>query len=60
MFVIKDYSTKSKYYDDSNKLVVDKMRDATASVAIKEFLKLKPRVYSFLENDSSEHKKERL
>ena len=51
-----DFSTKSKYYDDSNKLVVGKMKDETAGVAIKEFVGLKPKMYSFLVDDSSEHK----
>ena len=34
-----NYSPKSKYYDDSNKLVVGKMKDKTAGVAINEFVK---------------------
>ena len=34
-FDIGNYSTKSKFYDDSNKLVVGKMKNETASVAIK-------------------------
>ena len=38
MFDFNNYSTKSKYYDNSNKLVVDKMKDETAGVTIKEFL----------------------
>ena len=36
-----NYSTKSKYYDNSIKLVVGKMKDETASVAIQEFVGLK-------------------
>ena len=43
-----DYLAKSKYYDDSNKLVVGKMKDETADVAIKEFVGLKSKMYSFL------------
>ena len=35
IFDIDNYSTKSKFYDDSNKLVVGKMKNETASVAIK-------------------------
>ena len=35
IFDIGNYSTKSKFYDDSNKLVVGKMKNETASVAIK-------------------------
>ena len=34
MFDFSNYSTKSKYYDNSNKLVVGKMKDETAGVAI--------------------------
>ena len=33
------------------------MKDETAGVAIKEFVGLKPKMYSFLVDDSSEHKK---
>ena len=29
-----NYWTKSKYYDDSNKLVIGKMRDETRGIAI--------------------------
>ena len=36
MFDFSNYWTKSKFYD-SNKLVVGKMKDEAASVAIKEF-----------------------
>ena len=32
MFDFSSYSTKSKYYDHSNKLVVGKMKDETACV----------------------------
>ena len=34
MFVFISYLTKSKYYDDSNKLVVGKMKDETGGVTI--------------------------
>ena len=57
MFDFSNYSAKSKCCDDSNKLVVGKMKDETAGVAIKEFVGLKPKMYSFLVDDSSEHKK---
>ena len=52
-----NYSSKSKYYDDSNKLVIGKMEDETAGTAIEEFVGLKPKMYSYLVNDNSEHKK---
>ena len=37
MFNFSNYSTKSKYYYDSNKLVVCKMKDNTAHVVIENF-----------------------
>ena len=36
MFDFSNYSTNSKYYHNSNKLVVGKMKDKTGSVAIGE------------------------
>ena len=57
MFGFRNYSTKSKYYDNSNKLVVGKMKDETSGVAIEEFFGLKPKMYSYLVDDNSEHKK---
>ena len=47
------YSTEAKHYNDSNKLVVGKMKDD----AIKEFVGLKPKMYSFFVDDSTAHKK---
>ena len=57
MFDFSNYSTKSKHSDDSNKLVIGKMKDQTGGVAIEEFVELKPKMYSFLVDDNSEHKK---
>ena len=57
MFDFSNYSIKSKDYDDSNKLVVSKMKDETAGVAIEEFVALKPKIFSYLANDNIEHKK---
>ena len=57
MFDFSNYSTKSKYYDNSKNLVVGKMKDETAGVGIKEFVGLKPKMYSYLVDDDSEHKK---
>ena len=34
-----------KYHDDSNKLVIGKMKDETGGVAIEEFVRLKPKMY---------------
>ena len=44
MFDFYNYSDKSKYYDDSNKLVIGKMKDETGGVSFKEFVGLKPRM----------------
>ena len=38
MFDFSNYSTKSKYYKDSNKLVIHEMKDETSGVGIEEFL----------------------
>ena len=56
MFGFSNYLTKSKYYDNSNKFVVGKMKDETGGVAIEEFVWLKPKMYLFL-TENSEHKK---
>ena len=57
MFNFSNSSTKSKYYDNSNKLVVDKMEYTTRGVAIKEFFRLKRKMYSLLVDANSKHKK---
>ena len=54
---ISNYSTKPKYYDNSNKFVVCKMKDETAGVAIEELVGLKPKIYLYLVDDNSEHEK---
>ena len=48
MFDFSNYSTKSKDYDDSKKSAVGKTKDETGRVAIKEFVGLNPKMYSFL------------
>ena len=53
MFDFSNYSAKSNYYDNSNKLVVGKMEDETADLAIKEFVELKPKMYSYLVGNNS-------
>ena len=42
-FDFSNYSAKSKYYDNSNKLV----KDENGCVAIEEFVELKPKMYAF-------------
>ena len=48
-----NFSNYSKYYDNSNKVVVGKMKDETTD----EFLGLKAKINSYLVDDNSEHKK---
>ena len=51
------HCTKSKYCNDSNKLVIGKMKGESCAVAIKEFVLLKRKRFLFLRDDNSEHKK---
>ena len=48
MFDFSNYLTKSKYYSNSNKLVIGKMKDQTGGFVIEEFVALKPKMYSLL------------
>ena len=57
MFDSSNYSSKSKYYDDSSKLVIGKMKDETGGIMIEEFVRLKSKIYSFMVSDNDEHKK---
>ena len=52
--------SKSKYYNDSNKLVIAKMKDEIGGVAIEELVGLKPKMYSFLVDNNSKHKKQKV
>ena len=40
-----NYSTKSKYCDSSNKLVIGKVKDETGGVSIEEVVALKPKIH---------------
>ena len=52
MFDFSNYSIKSKYYNNLDKIVIVKVKDKTGHVAIEEFVGLKP----FLV-DKSNHKR---
>ena len=41
MLDFSNYWTKSKYYDDSNKLVIGKLEDETSSVTIEESVRFR-------------------
>ena len=56
VFDFSNYSAKSKYYDNSNALVVDKMKEEIAGLPIKKFVGLKPNMYLFLVDYSSKNK----
>ena len=59
IFNFSNYSTKSRYYDDSNKLVIGKMKDETGGVTIEEFVGLKSKMYLLLSEDDIDHKKKK-
>ena len=40
-----NYSTKSKYYDNLNNLVIGIMKDETEGIAINEYVRWKPKIY---------------
>ena len=48
MFDFIDYSTKSKYYDNHNKLVVGEMKEQTAGVLSDEFVRLNSKMHAYL------------
>ena len=53
-----NYLTKSKYYDNQNKLVNGKTKDIIGGLAIEEFVVLKQKIYSFLV-DNSQHENQK-
>ena len=57
MFDFSNDLAKSKYIDDSNKLLVDEMKIVKADVNVEEYVEWKPNINSFLLDDSSDHKK---
>ena len=56
MFEFNNYSVKSKYYDDSNTLIVRKIKGEIRSVAFEIFVELKPQMCLILVKDSSKYK----
>ena len=54
LFDFCNYQTKSKYYNDSNKLVIGKMKGETSGVVIDEFVRLKPKMYLLLVDGNNE------
>ena len=56
IFDFSNYNVKSKYYGDSNKLAVGKIKDEIESAAIERFVRLNPKMYSFFVDDSSKYR----
>ena len=56
MFDVSNYSTNSKHYGDSNKLVIRKMKGKTGGVELAEFLGLKKKMHLLSVDDNSQHK----
>ena len=55
MFDFSNYLTKSKCYDDSNKIAIGRLKDETGGIAINKFVGLNPEMYSFFA-DINKHK----
>ena len=54
MFDFSNYSKDSKFFDDTNKKVIGKMKDEYGGVIIDEFVGLKSKMYSIKKIDGSE------
>ena len=55
-----NYSRKSKYYDDSKKIVFGKMNKEIGCPVIRWYVWLKLNMYFFFVDDGSEHKNQRV
>ena len=60
MFSFSNYFAKSKYHNELNALVVGKMKDEMGGIAIKEFVRLRPKIYSILAEISKEYRKSKV
>ena len=54
MFDFSNYSKDSKFFDDTNKNVIGKMKDEYGGVIIDQFIGLKSKMYSIKKIDGSE------
>ena len=55
LFDFSNYSKDSKFFDETNKKVIGKMKDEFGGVIITEFVRLKSKKYSIKKIDSKEH-----
>ena len=56
LFDYSDYDEKSEYFDASNKKVIGKFKCESSGNAIKEFVGLRPKMYSYTYKDSARPK----
>ena len=54
LFHLSNYSNDSKLFDETNKKVIDKMKDEFGGVIVVEFFRLKPKMYSIKKIDGKE------
>ena len=54
LFDFSNYSKDSKFYDDSNKKVIGKMKDEMGGIIIDEFIELKSKMYAIKKIDGRE------
>ena len=50
LFDFSNYSKDSKFFDESNKKVIGKMKDEYGGVIIDKFIRLKAKMYSIKKN----------
>ncbi|XP_078330203.1 uncharacterized protein LOC144624385 [Crassostrea virginica] len=54
LFDTSNYPREHFLFSEKNKKVVDKLKDETAGCAVKAFVGLRPKMYSFIVNDGKE------
>ena len=55
LFDFSNYSKDSKFFDETNKKVIGKMKDEFVGVIVSEFVGLKSKIYSIKKIDGKEH-----
>ena len=55
MFDFSNYSKDSKFFDETNKKVIGKMKDKFGGVIVDEFIALKSKMYSMKKIDGKEY-----
>ena len=57
LFDFSNYPKDSKFYNNTNNLVVSKIKNETCGLSIKCFVILKSKIYNFITEDNHESKK---